>query len=137
MEMLKKRDSFEEINKNFQYAHTLIVYCFDNNVFHAITKSRCQFTAKVKTEDLLNVVLIPTTSYCPYFSSNFTQALDLLPPNCYIKRPLLLLYVTKIHSLFTPNRKALQNCHCYGLFLPDNSSTTMPNCQKRLCLKLQ
>lgn len=137
MEMLERGDSFEEINGNLQYAHSLIAYRFDDNVFHAITNSRCRFTAKVKTEDLLNVVLIPTASYCPHFPSNFTQAPDLLPPNCYIKRPRLLSYVTKIHSLFTPNRKAPQNRRCCGLFLPDESSTTMPNRQRGLCLKLQ
>lgn len=97
MEVLERGESFEEINGNFQYAYTLIVYRFDDNVFHAITKSRCRFTAKVKTEDLLNVVLIPTASYCPHFQSNFTQAPDPLPPNCYIKRPRLLSY-DRIHN---------------------------------------
>lgn len=97
MKVRERGESFEEINGNFQSASTLTVYRFDDNVFHRITKSRCRFTAKVKTEDLFYVVLIPTASYCPHFPSNFTQAPDPLPPYCYIKRPRLLSY-DRIHN---------------------------------------
>lgn len=97
MEVLERGESFKEINENFQYACTLIFYRFDANVFHAITKSRCRFSAKVKTKDLLNVVLIPTASYCPHFLSKLIQAPDPLLPNCYIKRLRLLSY-DRIHN---------------------------------------
>lgn len=107
IKIFEKKDNFKKINKNFQYANTLIIYCFVNNVFYAITKSRCQFTAKINTKDFLNMVLIPTASYYPYFLSNFTQVPNLLSSNYYIKHLLFLLYIIKIHSLFIPNEKTL------------------------------
>jgi len=104
MEVLERGESFEEINGDFRYAHTLIVYRVGGDVYHAITKSRCRFAAEVKLEELSNVVLIPTTTYCPLFPSNYTRAPDPLPPNCYIKRPHLLSY-GRIHD--TPNASSI------------------------------
>lgn len=102
--MLERGESYKEINGDFKYAHTLIVYRVGDDVYHAITKSRGRFAAEVKLEELSNVVLIPTTSYCPLFPPNYTRAPDALPANCYIKRPHLLSY-DRIHD--TPNASSI------------------------------
>lgn len=103
MEVLKRGESFKEINRDFKYAHTLIVYCISDNVYYAITKSQCRFAAEVKVKELLNVVLILTTTFCPLFLLNYTRAPDPLPLNCYIKRPHLLSY-NRIHDTFNASR---------------------------------
>ena len=97
MEVLDRGESFEQMNGGFKYAHTLIVYRVGDYVYYAMTKSRCRSAAEVKVEELSNVVMIPTTMYCPLFPSTYTQAPDPLPPNCYIKRPHFLSY-DRIHN---------------------------------------
>ena len=92
MEVLEHGECFEETTREYKYAYTLIVYRVRVDVYYAITKSRCRFTNEVKLEELSNVVLILTITYCPLFPPNFTRALDPLPPNCYIKHPYLLSY---------------------------------------------
>lgn len=39
IEILEREESFKEINKNFQSICILIVYHFNVNIFHVITKS--------------------------------------------------------------------------------------------------
>jgi serine/threonine protein kinase len=92
MDVLEKGECFEELDGEYKYAHTLVVYRVGDDIYHAITKSRFRFTAEVKVEGLSNVVLIPNAAYCPPFPPNFTRAPDPLPPNCYVKRPHLLSY---------------------------------------------
>lgn len=89
MELLESGESYEEIDGEFRYTKTLVVYGFENNIYHAISKSRM---TEIKMDELTNVVLIPATAYCPLFPSNFTRAPDPLPSNCYVKRPKLLSY---------------------------------------------
>lgn len=95
MELLECGESYEEIDGEFRYAKTLVVYEFENNFYHAISNARM---TEIKMDELINAVLIPVTAYCPPFPSNFTRAPDPLPINCFVKRPKLLSYDRIYHN---------------------------------------
>ena len=61
MEVLESGESFEEINGKFKYVNTLVVYRLEDNIYHAISKSRCRFTAY--TEPLDKTVAVPAGSH--------------------------------------------------------------------------
>jgi hypothetical protein len=53
-------------------------------------KSRYSSSSNVNTEDLENATWIPSPTYNPKFTSEFTLAPKTLPNGSYIKKPLLI-----------------------------------------------
>ena len=59
--------------------------------YYAITSRRYSANSQVNLLEL-DLVPIPTLQIWPLFPRQFTQAPELLPQDCYIKRPSLLYY---------------------------------------------
>lgn len=49
MEVIEHGESYEEIDGDFKFAGTLVVYREGGKIYHAVTELRCQSAADVKS----------------------------------------------------------------------------------------
>lgn len=91
MEVLETAESFEEVDEEYKFSQTLIVYRMDNRIYHALSQARYSAT-KVNIECLTDKIQVPIAAYQPLFPPNLTRAPDPLPVDSYVKRPRLISY---------------------------------------------
>ncbi|TQN64082.1 Serine/threonine-protein kinase/endoribonuclease IRE2 [Colletotrichum shisoi] len=89
VEILEAREAFEDIEGEFRFTKTLVVYRDGKDTYHATSKARL---SELSLDQLNSTISIPVTAYSPLFSPAFTQAPNPLPPDTYVKKPSLLSY---------------------------------------------
>jgi len=92
LHVLEMNEFFEEIDRDFNFAGTLIVYEDENEMHHAVLEDRCTSPSDIRPELLKNDIQIPRSAYSPEFPSKFTLAPEPLPINSYIKTASLISY---------------------------------------------
>ncbi|GJC92798.1 serine/threonine-protein kinase [Colletotrichum higginsianum] len=95
-EILDKSEAFEDVDGEFKFTKTLVVYRDGKNIYHAVSKARSSELSNLSINQLTTKVVIPVTAYSPLFVPTFTQAPDPLPLNAYVKKPSLISY-DRIH----------------------------------------
>ncbi|KAF2803007.1 uncharacterized protein BDZ99DRAFT_548402 [Mytilinidion resinicola] len=91
IEVLETAESFREVDREYKFSHTLIVYRMDNGIYHALSQARCS-TTKVDNQCLTDNIQVPIAAYQPLFPPGLTRAPDPLPVDSYVKRPRLISY---------------------------------------------
>ncbi|KAK1973648.1 serine/threonine-protein kinase [Colletotrichum cereale] len=104
-EILDKSEAFEDVDGEFKFTKTLVVYGDGKNIYHAVSKARSSELSNLSINQLTTKVLIPATAYSPLFVPTFTRAPDPLPSNTYVKKPSLLSY-DRIHQGLLKNNIA-------------------------------
>lgn len=101
IEVLEQSENFEDIEGEYKFLNTLVVYRQGRHLFHALSNSRS--TTGINVNDLTDKIHIPLTVYCPPFPSNFTRAPASLSRSYYIKRPRLSSY-DRVRDSSNPNQ---------------------------------
>ncbi|KAF6806266.1 serine/threonine-protein kinase [Colletotrichum plurivorum] len=101
--ILDKSEAFEDVDGEFKFTKTLVVYTDGKNIYHAVSKARGSEVSNLSINQLTAEVLIPATAYSPLFVPTFTRAPDPLPSNTYVKKPSLLSYDRIHHGLLKNN----------------------------------
>ncbi|KAJ5135137.1 uncharacterized protein N7515_004415 [Penicillium bovifimosum] len=92
LEVLESNEVYEDSDKGFHFAGTLVVYQMKGNLYHAMLKARYSSPSNINTEDFMNIIQIPSSAYNPKFSVEFTPAPQSLPNNYFVKKPQLISY---------------------------------------------
>ena len=96
MNILEKGECWIDVDGEFKYSITNIIYTLENKTYLATSTIRP--ISSLKIEDLENPIEIPLSAYCPICPSKLTLAPDSLPQNIYIKRPSLLSFSSNSSS---------------------------------------
>ncbi|UKZ61447.1 uncharacterized protein TrAtP1_002712 [Trichoderma atroviride] len=102
MDVLEANEAFEDVDGQYQFTGTLVVYRDDNNIYHGFSKGRHVSPSDIRREHLSHSILIPVSAYMPLFPANFLRASDPLPCDIFAKRPLLTSY-DRYHQGPQPN----------------------------------
>lgn len=103
-EILDKSEAFEDVDGEFKFTKTLVVYRDSKNIYHAVSEAHSSELSKnLSINQLTTKVVIPVTAYSPLFVPTFTQAPNPLPLNTYVKKPRLLSYNRIHYSLLEDN----------------------------------
>lgn len=105
IDILDTREAFEEVEGDFRFTKTLVVYKSGEDIYHAAVPSSEVVSPEISEAQLTNKVLVPAAAYRPPFFHAFTRAPDPLPGNIYIKTPSLLSY-DRIRNSSLPNQIA-------------------------------
>ncbi|KXH28617.1 serine/threonine-protein kinase [Colletotrichum nymphaeae SA-01] len=105
IDILDKREAFEEVEGVFKFTKTVIIFKSGEEIYHAAVPSSEPVSSELSETQLINKLLVPTAAYKPPFSCTFTRAPDPLPTDTYIKTPSLLSY-DQIHNGPQPNQIA-------------------------------
>src|ERR1700722_6449094 len=94
MEIVHRGELYDDINGDgvYEYQYTIVVYKLEDKFYRGICQTRILGDFNLKLEDISDVVLIPTETYCPLIPPKFTIAPEDLPESCFIKRPRLSAY---------------------------------------------
>lgn len=92
IDVLEMNEVFEESDGCFNFAGTIIVYQTNNEVHHAVLKTRYAALSDVLTGHLMNDIRIPVSAYNPPFPSKLTRAPEPLSSDSYVKKPQLICY---------------------------------------------
>jgi serine/threonine protein kinase len=92
LEILEKAESYEDSDKGYQFAGTLVLYQLNGLLYHGRLKGRSSSPSDINADDIMNVKQIPTSAYNPNYSIEFTLAPENLLNSCYTKKPQLLSY---------------------------------------------
>ncbi|TQN67727.1 hypothetical protein CSHISOI_07717 [Colletotrichum shisoi] len=98
-EILEQSEAFEDVDGEFKFTKTLVVYRDGKNMYHTVSKARTSEISNLSINQLTTKVLIPLTAYSPLFVPTFTRAPDPLPLDTYVKKPSLLSYDRIHHGL--------------------------------------
>lgn len=90
MDVLEANEAIEETDGRFNFAGTLVVYQVNNEVYHAVLKTRYSSPSDVRPELLEKVIRIPKSAFSHPFSTKFARAPEPLPVNSYVKKPPLI-----------------------------------------------
>jgi len=96
MEVCEQSEAFAEEHGGVAFSHTKIILREGDQYYYAIASRRYPANSKVDLHELdpheLDLVPIPASQIWPPFPTQFTQAPEPLPQDCYVKRPSLLYY---------------------------------------------
>ncbi|KAH9216565.1 hypothetical protein DL95DRAFT_424507 [Leptodontidium sp. 2 PMI_412] len=103
MEVVEHAQRFAEIDGDYQFSDTVVIYRSRKGIYHGTSKSRWMTAPRdiMSSElELSNTVLIPTAAYCPLFEHSKHTRYDLpiqspveADVHCYfMKKPSLLSY---------------------------------------------
>ncbi|KAK1246250.1 hypothetical protein MKX08_000052 [Trichoderma sp. CBMAI-0020] len=99
MDVLEINEAFEDVDGQYQFTGTLVVYRDGDDIYHGLSKGRHASPSDIRREHLSHSILIPVSAYMPLFPSNFSRAPDPLPCDIFAKRPSLISYDGYHHGL--------------------------------------
>ena len=88
MEICEQAEMFAPEDRDLAFSHSKFILREGNQYYYAISSHRC-LSSKVDIHEL-NPVPIPSSQLWPSFPTQFRQAPEPLPHDCFVKRPSLL-----------------------------------------------